>query len=545
MASEKGELEKLKGVGPSRAEKLRKNLDIEEIKELVQLSKEELKQVPGVGEKRAENILESAKDFIERCDRCDSVTYPEEVCESCSQELKEGAEDLKARFEEKAIPEGLEEDFRESLEEIVSKREEGELDFEALDSLEQDVEEAPEKTEGPDITSIKGVGGSRAERLKDELEIDEVKDLVQFDKDDLTDVKGIGEKRAEEILTNVNELLEKCGRCGTILHPEERCETCVEELEKDTEHLRRRIDEAEIPVTIKETFEGSLAKIDLSRKEGALDEGFEALDSLRGDLRAAEEVSEQLDTIKTEIDENSDIVDFSIYNRKVEEIKEYFEDGEHEKAKQRAEKLLRYIEDEREFAQMDKEELGQESVVDFSRKTCGIKSIIGEKIYKAGYHTLKDVVKTGPTHLKEEADIDKEMANLVIKRIDDFAGEEEFEVEEEVEEEIEEEIEPLKEEESTKKEEVFKEIEETKPPKPSKKKKKKKKPRPKKSKEVPERPKKEKPKRKPVQVESLEPKEEEEVPEEVREKEDKKYWIPAILFPIIFAVIALILFVVY
>ncbi len=549
MTSNKSDLETIKGVGSSRAEDIREELGIEEVKELAQLTEEELKKVSGIGEKRAEKIFKSVEELVEECSHCGSIHYTDERCSECLEQLERRIKSLKRQLRDKDIPEDEKSRFKNILSVIESKKEEEDLQagFESLNELEEEVKEAwkvqkPEEKEG--LTQIKGIGDSRAKELKEELNIEKVSDLAGLSKEDLTQVKGIGDKKAEKILESASQFIERCERCGSNIREGKTCPKCREELESILEGWKEEIEELGRSYGIRSRLEEKLVEVKAFKQKGELEEAFKLTDELEEDIKDSEELKTLLDRIDTKIDENRDLIDFSIYNKGVEDVEELLNQGKYKRGIKKGKKLLEHIENEKTLAQMDKEELAQLSIGDFCRKIRGPRAISGEKIHKAGYNTVRDVAKVGAARIEKEGDIDGDTAETIIKRIDDLLGEEEFEVKEKIEEELEELEEEEEEEEETPAEEIFKEaevvqkeeaevesakemfeeiteFEEEKEPK----------------KEAKKPSRKEKPQRQIKKSISTEESEETEI------TVSKIYWLPAIILPIIFVILGLFLFV--
>lgn len=548
MASKKGDLERVKGVGSSRAKSIREEFGIEEVKDLAHLSRDELEIVSGIGKKRAKKILKNVRELVEECSHCDSLHYPDETCSKCLQKLKQEVEKLKKRLKDKNIPQGEKERFEDVLSEILSKSDEGDLQagFESLNRLKKEIKKVESSTtrtqtakEESSLTEIKGIGGSMANELRDEFDIKQVTELAGLSKKELTQVKGIGDKKAETILENVSEVLEKCDRCGSKTHKGRSCARCTEELKKIVRELKEEIEQLGLEHGIRSILEKKLDEVKTCTKSGEMGEAFELTEELEGDIKKAEELKKLLDRIDTRMDEYSEMIDFSMCNKEIERIEKLLERGRYERAIKRSEKLLDNLENEKKFAQMHKEDLAQVRIDNFCRKISGPKSITGKKIYESGHRTLRDVAKVGAMRIEKETGINREMAEVIVKRIDDLLGREELELKDEIEKELDEigEEEEGLVDEIFQEGEVFKEKEEERGEEFEEKKES-----GKGTEEVSEK----KPEKKPKKTRSRKKSKKKRKKYGSKEEEitvNKIYWIPAVVIPIIFLILGLFLFV--
>lgn len=391
-----------------------------------------------------------------------------------------------------------------------------------------------------DLKKIKGIGASTEERIKDTLDIDSIEELAALSTEDLMKVDGIGNKTAENILENAKALIRECGRCESRLVGEKVCESCLEELEEQYEGLSDEIDYLDIPEEVQNQLGDTLSNIRSHIEKGEIEKGFETAEDLKDDVKDNIIFSDLVEQVDKKMDENSDVIDFSIYNKKVKTLTELWKKGKYERGIKRAKKILDYIDDEKNLGELDKSELKELDITEFCRKISGVKSLTGEKLYKQGYKSVKAVGSAGQIQIVEDTGIKGEEADVLIKRIRDFVGEIEFEVERrEVEESPEEEEE---EEEEERSKDVFLEIES---PEQLRKERKEQEKRIRRDK----RPEKEPKARPKVHVTS-----EKEITKEKRsvitvdedeETADKGkliYWIPALILPIIFIGLAIVLF---
>ncbi|MFW6144534.1 MAG: helix-hairpin-helix domain-containing protein, partial [Candidatus Natronoplasma sp.] len=376
--------------------------------------------------------------------------------------------------------------------------------------------------------------------LKETLEIEGIKDLLELSKEDLTKVKGIGEKTAEKMLSDAEDLIKTCSGCGKELIGDETCEECLEELEDDLEGLKEEVKDLNPPEEVEKRLETTLSDIESYIDERNVETGLEAIDSLKEDIKGTIILSELLEEIEKKIDENSSFIDFSIYNKKLETVENLFKKGKYERAKKRADRILEYIEDEKELSLLDRKELKDKDITDFCRSVAGVKSLTGEKLYKQGYHTVKEVGSAGQIYLVEDTGIDGEEADALIKRIKDFAGDLDFDVDRE-------DLgrkETPEEEGEAEEEEVFLEIESPEQLK-EKTKEQEKKERGKRRGDRPDKIPKSKPQLQVVKQEGLTQKKKMITKEEEGEEKhrvDKIYWLPAVVLPLLFFLIALVLF---
>ncbi|MEF8873327.1 MAG: helix-hairpin-helix domain-containing protein [Candidatus Thermoplasmatota archaeon] len=397
-----------------------------------------------------------------------------------------------------------------------------------------------------DLKVIKGVGASTEERIKETLDVESIEELADLSKEELVEVKGIGEKTAETILENAEDLVRKCGRCQSVLVGEEKCESCLEELEEKYEALKEEIESLDLLEEVEIQLDSSLSKIESYIEEGDVETGFEAVESLKEDVKNTIVFSNLLKQVNKKMDENSEALDFSIYNKKVEILTKLLEKGKYERGIRRARKILDNIEDEKSLAELDRDELKDQDITEFCRKIAGVKSHTGEKLYKHGYNTVKEVGSAGQIQLIEDAEIDGDEADVLIKRIRDFVGDIEFEVDRREREKPKEEEEEEKEE-KEEEEDVFLEVEPSEELREKREEQKRKK-REKRGEERPEKEPKTEPKvHVPAEKEVTQEgkaviKEEEKVAEEEVSEIKKIYWVPAVLLPIIFIVIGIVLF---
>jgi len=399
--------------------------------------------------------------------------------------------------------------------------------------------------DGTKISEIKGIGPKLAERIKETLDIESVEQLIELEKDKLKEVKGIGSSKAEKIWSSIEELTKECHRCGQTYVGEDRCPKCTAELEEKLEPLKKEIEYFKNDNFQGESWkiENTLEKIDSKLSEGRFEEAEELINSVEEELNEAQDFSDKLSDIEKEIEEKK-VINLPTYREELELARKYMRYAEYEEANNRAERILDYLEKEEKYEDVEESELLNEDIEEFSRYLMGVGARAGENIYGSGFHTLEDIYKAGSKKLQEEADIEEDTAKKLINVLDSLFEELEIEKEYEVTE--------TEEEKKTKEEEIFKktkeeevaqeEKEEESPPvdqKEEKKKKTSKKPKKVKKKKVV---KKKKPKKEELtSIEELFSIEEEQQIQKNDEKE-LKYWIPAIIIPILLAIAAYVLF---
>ncbi|MBS3781988.1 MAG: hypothetical protein KGY66_07635 [Candidatus Thermoplasmatota archaeon] len=397
-----------------------------------------------------------------------------------------------------------------------------------------------EKTE---ISDIKGVGPKLAERIEQTLDIDSVDQLLEITEEQLTEVKGIGSSKAEKILNNIKEMTNFCSRCGEKYVGKGNCPECTAELEEELETIREDIESfKEDTFPEKRWHIGKiLEKTGSKLSEGKFKEVTDLITSVREEFAKTQQLSDKLSEVEERLDEKKAIA-LSTYEEELRLAREYMRHGDYEEAHNRADKILDYLEEEKRYRDADPLELLKENVEEFSKHMMGIGLRDGEKIYGSGLRTLEDVYKAGSKKLQKKADIEESKAERLVDALDLLF--EDLEIEREREEET---LQKRDDEETTKEEEIFsvaqekkeeeKEKKETKSVSETKKKERPKKPKKvKKKKVVKKRPKK---KKGSISTEELLSLEKEQIQ---KNEKELKYWIPAIIIPIILAIAAYVLF---
>jgi len=391
------------------------------------------------------------------------------------------------------------------------------------------------------ISDIKGVGPKLAERIQETLDIGSVEELANLEEGKLTEVKGIGSGKAEKISKSLEEIIEECDRCGQKFVDEDVCPECTAGLEEKLEPLRKEIEYFKNDNFYGEPWkiEKTLEKIDSELSEGRFEEAEELINSIDEEINEAQDLSDKLSDIEKEI-KGKRAINLPCYREELELAREYMRYSEYEEAHNRAEKILDYLEKEEKYEDVDESNLLNENIEEFSRYVMGVGPRAGEKIYGSGFHTLEDIYKAGLQKLRDKADIEEDTAKRLIDVLDSLFEEVDIEKEYEVTE--------TEEEKKTKEEEIFKKTkeeevaqEESSPVEQKEEKKKKiyKKPRKVKKKKVV---KKKKPKKEELtSIEELFSIEEEEQQIQKNER-NLKYWIPAIIIPILLAIAAYVLF---
>lgn len=268
------------------------------------------------------------------------------------------------------------------------------------------------------LEDIKGIGSSTKKRLKNTLNIEGVKDLAKLSKEDLMEVQGIGKKSAERILSNVKELVDECERCGSLSLKDEMCGDCLDDLSIGLKRTERKIENLELLEEAKKPLKESLEEV-RSYKED-LQEAFDSFEDLEEDIKRAKRFPKLLNTVEERIEDNSDAIDVSFYKEKVESIHTLFRSGKYERSIGWAKSILDQIEKEKSLSQMNREELLSMDITEFCRMIAGVGSMTGEKLYKGGYKTVKRTGAAG-AHIKE-AGIKEEEAEILIRKIEALVG---------------------------------------------------------------------------------------------------------------------------
>ncbi|MEF8835381.1 MAG: helix-hairpin-helix domain-containing protein [Candidatus Thermoplasmatota archaeon] len=416
-----------------------------------------------------------------------------------------------------------------------------------------------EKTE---ISDVKGIGPKLAERIQQTLNVQTVEELTELTEDQLKEVKGIGSSKAEKIISNIKELTEECDRCGKRFVGEDTCPKCTTELEEKFEPIKK-----EVEYFKNDNFQEkrwhlvkTLEEIDSGLSEGRFEETEELIESVHGELEEIRDISNKLSEIENKLQEEK-VINLSTYKEELELAWKYLRYGDYEESHNRAEKVLDYLEEEEIYEGVEKSKLLEENIEDFSTHMMRVGPRAGEKIYGSGFRTLEDVYKAGPEELQKKTDIEESTARRLMNALDllfedidiERGGKKEpFTIREDQKTEKEEEIfrdtrkekEKLKEEKEKKEEEIeVKEEKETKETSEvSETEEKEKTERPKETKKdkkknvVKRKPQK---KEEPMSVDELLSMEEEPIQKNEREL---KYWIPAIIIPIVLAIAAYVLF---
>ena len=586
------EITDLDGIGPSLAERIKKTLEVDSIDELLSFSHEELAQVKGIGSSKAQNIYDQLQGIADTCERCESKFIGKEACPDCKEELLDELElvqdevesldpdiEVKGDLEEdlQKIRSGMDElglvdsfdllqDTKEVLEEVEEPEEAEEADEpEELEEAVEEPAEEPEELEEAEepeeaeeeftkITNLDGVGSTFADRIKETLDVKSLEELATFSKEQLTQVEGIGSGKAEKIYDQLEKYAERCDRCGKRYSGEEICPYCIEDFREELDVIEENLVslKKDVDTEGKWNLDKRIDEIESDLAEGDFESAREILDFVKDDLAAAEQLYGVIYDIEKLLDEEGDLINRHTYEYAMDSMLRSLRHGNYHRAGKKAKKIKEHIEKEEKYHDIETDRLRQVNIEEFSSNIMGIGLRDGEKIYGAGFHTLEKVYKAGEEGL-EEAGIDERTAERLIGILDNVFHEIDIEkgvyeggkVEEEEEGESKEDI-VFEEDEMF--EEIGTESAELEAEEP----------------EI-EGPETEELEPEPGEIEQPEEEVEEEPEEEVEEEPaepvpsteelfgediaqieenevDIKYWIPAILIPILLAIVGYILF---
>ncbi len=385
-----------------------------------------------------------------------------------------------------------------------------------------------------ELTEINGIGKKTAESLKSELDIEYAEDLLDFTEDDLKEVEGIGPSRSRKIVKGVIDLIGvECHRCGSSKLEDEECPNCIEKCEGELEQAETEIKEVKelLSTTSAWDIEERIEELTDAIEEKRIEEAYDLLEWINHDLAKIQEFHDIFEEIEDRLEEDRVFVNRSVYEKKIELMIQSLESSNFDRAISRASKVLDYLKEEKRYLEMDNSDFVETNIEDFSRKVIGLGPRLGETIYSKGYSTLKTVYEAGSKKLAAETEIKEEKAVELIEKLDSIFEEKNIELEKGSEEivETEEETPETQEDEEDKEdkvEEIFKEEEE-------------------------------KEEEEDIE-EKKEPKEESEDqvnsekllkvyrPDRIDNLEAElefKYWIPAIVIPIVLALAAFLLFI--
>jgi len=397
-----------------------------------------------------------------------------------------------------------------------------------------------------EISDIKGIGPKLAERIQKTHDIESIEHLVELTEEQLTEVKGIGSSKAKKILSSLEKITKECERCGEKFVDEDTCPECTIELQEKLDPIKK-----EIEYFKNDNFSGkrweiekTLEKIDSELSKGKFEESERLIELVEKELAEAQDFSEDISNIEKILEEKR-VINLPTYREELQLAREYMRYGDYEEANNRAEKILDYLEKEKRYEDVGISDLSKENIEEFSKYIMGVGQRAGEKIYSSGFHTLEDIYKAGPEKLQEKADIEEGTAKRLLHVLDYLF--EDVEIERHHEEKIspqkegnqaeeifrdarEEETE-LKEEKKEKESEPVKETEEKEETKRLEK--------TKKANEEKKVKKKQKKKERSTSPDELLSMKENQIQKNEREL---KHWIPAIIIPVILAIVAYVLF---
>jgi len=533
----------IKGIGPSLAERIKKTLDVDSIEDLASVSKEQLTEVKGIGSGKADKIYDQLQGFTETCERCGEKFLETDSCPGCIEELRNELDDAKRNIER--LDEDIEgkKELHDTLEELESSMENGEIDqsFKLLNKFKDDLSDL-EKEDIPKISDLDGVGPTYAERIKETLDVTTAKDLASFSREELTQVKGIGSGKADKILEQLEGYSKVCDRCEERFVGEETCPNCTEELEEELDLVKENLRSLKEDVDTEGDWnlDKRVREIESELEEGDFGKAIEILDFAKDELAAAEQLYIVVSDIENLLEKESGLINQHTYQAALRSMIRSLRHGNYHRAGKKAKKIKEYIGKEEKYQDMEKEDLKRMNIEDFSRDMMGIGMRDGENIYGAGYHNLEEVYKAGKERIVGSGvgegpaerlmdilesifhDIEIESDEITEKSEEEVSKEETlFEGSEVEEQEIKDELEIDQEQEEQVETEV---VEEKKP-----------------TEEVEEKPpEKEEPSKEIPSTEELFGKEN--FGEVDKNEVEFKYWLPAILIPIILAIIGYLLF---
>ncbi|MFP4142439.1 MAG: helix-hairpin-helix domain-containing protein [Thermoplasmata archaeon] len=537
------EIEDIKGVGSSLAKRIKDTLDIDSVEELASFSEEEFTRVKGIGSGKAKNISEQLESLTTTCDRCGEEHLAGENCPECTQELEEELKGLKERVESEDVEQS--EDIEEKIDEIETDLDEGNIDrgFENLEKTEEQFSEIEEEKTPGEISELDGIGSTYAERIKQTLNVGSIDELAQFDEDDLKKVKGIGKGKAEKISEQLESYRQVCQRCGQT-YVEKTCPRCTEELREELELVKKSLESLKQDVDPDGSWEldEMIENIESELSVGEFEQTVELLDFTKDELAAAEQLYTIMVDIESLLKAESELINRHTYLEAHDSMTRSLRRGNYHRAGLKAKKIREYIEKEKKYQDIDGSELTRVNIEEFSSDMMGLGKREGENVYKEGFHTLKDVYKAGKKGLVKSG-IDEKTSDRLMKILEpifedldierDHTQEETLESKEDMvfRETEEDSVEPKEEPEQIKrteeKVETEEEIEEEKPSRI------------------------EEPEEEKVEDEEETPSASDIFGEELIEGEvgvieeesvEFKYWIPAILIPIILAIAGYLLF---